>query len=455
MKTNLKKIFSIISIMLCFALFVCAICFFAGNSNKKVFAESATIYDKQTEILDDDSIISSSLWNALRQFYNNNKTDEMPAIKTNSNNLQYLTTDLFENFPISKLNLSGKEIDDITNLSIFDLSSFNEIDLSNNEIEKLNKELSKIDNLIELNVSNNNLKWFNCDEISSSSLNSLTKLNLSHNEISNCDISLFENAEIDVSHNNIEKENLELPNNLDLKVNLSYNYILSPNTLNTNISFGLQGIKNSQKYVIGQAIEYYGIGEVTSLNIYFQTKTVVNETEQIDETLIKTLGINETYTFDIGYYRIEFVAEEKTSETQDIEVYIYPKSPTVKMFRNGEELKQLEYTFSSPTTIKFYGDENATFEYKINNDESATGDHVEINKEGLNIVIVYQIIDGYYSDPITIFIQYKQRTLKGWIFVIAGSAVFIVAFYFIIKYYPILIKKHLGKTKDTGKKNLD
>ena len=75
-----------------------------NNFDETLFAVT-TEYDKQTEIFANGQIISESLWTALKVFYNNNKTDEMPSIKTNGEGVQYLTIDLFENFPLSKLPL--------------------------------------------------------------------------------------------------------------------------------------------------------------------------------------------------------------------------------------------------------------------------------------------------------------------------------------------------------------
>lgn len=428
---------------------------FQGKDVKKVYAD-VTEYDSQTQILDNEEIISSSLWGALKRFYNNNKTDEMPAIKKtdDDNKEEYLTINLFTGFPISRLDLSGQEIDSIENLGIFDLSSFDEIDLSNNQIDDIGTELVKLSNLRILNLSYNDMYSFRYNQLHETCYKTnLENLNLSHNRITTCDLSMIESAEIDASHNDITKESLSLPNLLTVKVKLSYNYISRPDRTNENLDFGLQGAKNNTKYARGQTVEYYGIDEITNIKIYSRQQTDENT---VQETLVKTLAKNdEPYTFGLGYYRLEFDVTTKTAETQDIIVYIVPHKPTIKMFRDGKELTEIEYTFDTPTVVKFYGEENAKFAYKLNNGELVENvTEVEIKNVGINVLYVYQIVDGCISDAETIFLECKQRTTKGWIFVIAGSAIFVVAFYFIIKYYPVLIKKHIGKNS-TNKKNLD
>ena len=431
------------------------------SNNKQVFAAQNS-YDNETEIYENGNIISSSLWNALKRFYNNNKTSEMPSISKGDDDELYLTINMFKNFPNTVLDLSNQEIDSIYNLGIFDLSSFTEINLSKNSIDNIYDELSNIDNLERLDLSDNNINNFSYNQLSENSYKTkLVELNLKNNKLTSCNLSLIELADIDISHNELTKENLTLPNILTLKVKASYNYISNPDLSNENIDFGLQCVKDNKKYVQGQTVEYYGIDDITTLKIYFQKKTTVNDVEQIEETEVASLTIGETYTFGLGYYRVEFVTETQTEETQDILVYIYPQSPTIKMFRDGKELSEIEYFFKSVTTIKFYGEDNARFAYKLNSGDLIFADEIEINKEGINIVNIYQIVTDeydceYYSEPMTLFIEYQTKTVRGWIFVIAGSAIFIGTFYFVLKYYPIWITKHLGKKKDkTGKKDLD
>ena len=380
----------------------------------------------------------------------------MPAInKTNDENREeYLTINQFKDFPEHKLDLSGQEIDSIKNLGIFDLSSFDEIDLSNNKIDNIGTELVKLSNLKILNLSHNNMYSFRYNQLHETCYKTnLENLDISHNKISVCDLSLFENADIDASHNNIKKDSLSLPSLLTVKVKLSHNYISKPDRTNENLDFGLQGVKNDTKYVRGQTVEYYGIDEITNIKIYSRQQTGENT---VQETLVKTLAKNdEPYTFGLGYYRLEFDVVTKTAETQDIIVYIVPHKPTIKMFRDGKELTEIEYTFNTPTVIKFYGEENAKFAYKLNTGELVENvTEVEIKNTGINVLYVYQIVDGYASDAETIFLEYKQKTTKGWIFVIVGSAIFVVAFYFVIKYYPVLVTKHIGKNS-ANKKNLD
>ena len=472
MKKNIARNLSIIfSIM----LFICVLFnFFSLNdfsqqryeNFKEVNFDTQMLYaveeyDKETKIIDDEKIISSELWNALKVFYNNNKTSEMPSIKTtdigDGQYVQYLTIDLFENFPISKLDLKGKGIKTIKNLSIFDLFSFEEIDLSNNKLKFLDNELSKIENLKKLNVSNNELLEFEYVSLNEQSYSlNLVELNLSHNNIVSCNLDKIKNAKIDLTHNELTKDKLTLPSYLDVEVELSYNYISEPNLTNTNIKFGIQGVKNNKEYIKGQAVEYYGIYDIEKVEIYFQNKSLVEENGAInvEGTKVAEIGLNEKYTFALGYYRLSFVTEIELDDTQDMYIYIYPQSPILKMFRNDKELAEIEYTFTSPTTIKFYGEENSTFAYSINAGELVFADKVEINTVGISVVRVYQIVDGYYSKETTLFLKYQPPALKGWIYIVVGTFIFVLLFYFAIKYYPKLIGKNLGKPKN-NRTNLD
>lgn len=457
MKKTIKSILKNFTILLFVVMFVFGGALIFKNENQKqVFADTNANYDNQTKILNNGQIISTSLWEALKKFYNNNKTSEMPAIPTvaeGENVAEYLTINLFVDFPVSKLDLSNQNIDNIKNFGIFNWSSFDEIDLSNNQIEDIKEEFAQLQNLKKINLSYNNIYSFKYNQLNETCYKTkLEELNLSHNKIGVCDLKLFESADIDVSYNELVKEKITLPDLMTIKVKLLYNYIHNADTTNENIYFGIQGIKNDAKYERGQTVEYYGIDEIENIKIYSRKQLDENT---IQETLVKTLAKNdEPYAFGLGYYKIEFDTDTKTEETQDIIVYIIPKKPTIKMFRDGKELSEIEYTFNTPTTIKFYGEENAQFAYKLNSGELVYANEIEIEKVGINVLKVYQIVDGYTSDAETLFIEYKQKTIKGWIFAIVGSAIFVVAFYFIIKYYPVLVTKHIGK-KSVNKKNLD
>ncbi len=452
MKIKSKNLINIFITILIVTLMLCGFVLTAKNNknfkvtNQTLFA--ATEYDSQTEIVEDGQVISESLWNALKVFYNNNKTDEMPRIKTNEEGLQYLTINQFKDFPIDILDLSGEEINKITNLSIFDLSSFTEINLSNNKITNINNELSNLENLQIINLSNNELQSFSYDSLHQRSYGqNLQKLDLSHNQIVECNLRGINQGEIDVRDNKITKDRLNLPNNLDVKVLLSHNLIESPNLSNDNIKFGFQGAKNTGSYEKHSSIGYYGLDGVEKVEVYFLSVDENDETQFV-ETKIVELYQSQTYTFELGYYKIKF----NNANYDDINIYIAPKAPEIKMFKNGEEI-EFNHQITSAVELKFYGDENATFVYSVNSNNFVEGNSVKLTTPGVKIIVVYQIIDGYQSFASKVYIEYIKNSTNGIVFVIAGIAIFAVFFYLAIKYMPQLSKLKFGKNKD--KNNLD
>lgn len=427
------------------SLFVVVGIFCGVKLNKKsnVFA-AETVYDNETQILEDGRIISQNLWNALKLFYNNNKTDQMPSIKVNSDGIMYLTIEQFKDFPVKKLDLNGNnfqnnKITTIKNLSIFNLSAFEEIDLSNNAITSLNDELQGLSGLKKINISSNELTEFSFDMLANECYTqNLIELDISGNKIVNCNLQNIQNAQIDASNNRITKEALTLPTNADLKLFLTDNFISMPNTENLNISYGLQGVKNHESFVEGTAIEYYGIDGINEVKVYLLGVNE-NDSDIITETEVKTLSIGEQYTFPLGNYRIKF-----GDAKDNIDCYIAPKSPTIKMFQNNQEI-ELNHVITKPVVLKFFGSENAEFVVRINSGETKKVSEIEINTPGINNVVVYQIVDGYLSFATTLYIEYTPPQNNSWIFVFGGAVIFVIAFYFAIKFLPQLTKLNIGK----------
>lgn len=450
MNTNIRYFLKKISvcIVVIFVIFAAVLCCADFSTKKENLFAAETTIDNETKIYEIGGIISQSLWNALKVFYNNNKTNEMSSIKVDTEGNMYLTVSQFKDFPISKLDLSSKEISSITNLSIFDLSAFDEIDLSNNNISSIGAEFKQLTQLKKLNLKGNQLSEFSFEALAIECYSqNLTELNISKNKIVNCNLKDISYADIDATFNRITKQSLTLPTNTNLKVNLSDNFILSPNTENTNVTYGLQGVKNSESFVVGTTIEYYGIDGISEAKIYL-IESDKNDASVIIETEVKTLSVGDTHTFSLGYFTIKF------SETREnINIYIAPKAPTLKMFKDNQEI-ELNHMITSPVTLKFFGDDNATFVYQINSGEVKQSGEVEIKTVGINNVVVYQVVDGYLSFATTFYIEYNPPQTNSWIFVLGGAVIFVLAFYFAIKYIPKISMFNIGK-KGNNKTDLD
>ena len=430
--------------------------------NKEVFADSQTYIDKTVHIENNGTILSPNLWRAIKRFYNSNKTEDMERIgDTEYNN--YFTIELFKNFPVTTLDLSGDEIDeqyridDLSNLIYMDLSAFTAIDLSNNNLTTIGEELKNLPNLESINLSNNNIKSFSYTQLHQTCYSqNLTNLNLSYNKLESCDLSKISQGEIDLSLNNLTSEKLTYSETETVVINLTHN-LLNQFEDNANITYGFQGVKNGGIYIVGQKVKFFGFGETTQIKIFRLGVETQNNENIVTETEIQTLNVGEEYLFEIGYYRIKFTDEATENLLlQEIEAfYICPKAPTVKMYQNNEELEDINYQIVSPATLKITGDENSEIYYSINNQTAVKGDTIEINTVGINLVRIYQVVDGYQSEIVSYYINYTPPNTWGWVAYLGGATILGVLFYLAIIYYPKLVSIKIGRKGDKNKPNLD
>lgn len=450
MKIKRFKFFKISNLFLALMFVVSAILgaiIFSNLQNNKNILCAVNDLDNETEIYREDGTISTNLWDALKKFYNNNKTNEMPAIKTDEDGAQYLTIDLFKDFPINILNLSGQEIKSIKNLAVFDLSAFVEINLSNNEIYSLGNELSKLDQLQVLNLSKNKLTEFSYTALSNECYtNSLTVLDISENIIENCDVSKINNAEIFANNNIITLEKLVLPENVNVVVWLSNNYIIDPETNNPNLKFGFQGVKDGKNYKIGTNVAFYGLDGLDEITVYSLTKNG----EVYDETEVATLSVGQKHEFGIGYYKVTF-----NENYNDIKFYVLPDAPTLKMFKGEQEI-ELSHIITSPVKLQIIGEENAKFGVLRTVDGQTQfieiENPIEITQEGVYNLEVYQYVDGYLSFKTTFYLEYRSPRTMSWVYFILGLGGFILVGYLILKFLPQISHLKIGKNKGDNTK---
>lgn len=410
---------------------------------KSVSAVDVPTIDENTEITENSGIISADLFNALTHFY------KMHKEATN-----VLKIDSFKDFPVSTMDLTGGDVEngkvhnpiisDITNLDIFDLTSFDTIILKNNKIKTVTTEFDGIPNLVKLDISNNQLSSFSYSALSETCYTTnLQVLNLSQNEISFCDLKNIAVGEIDLRDNQITSNNLTLPTNANVKVNLSHNLLQGDLTQIENIVYGFQGVKNEHKYNKNQQIFFGGLDGIENVKIYSVTES--------GNTLFKTLNAGEKTTLPLGNYVVKFTEESSKEDfwKKDIEFSIIPLAPTAKLFVDGQEI-DLTTRLSHNATLKFYGDENSTIFWRLNNDEDWTqSDAVDITSDGITIVYVKQVIDGFESEVQNYYFKVNKSAISAWIFLIVGIAG-LVAFFFIA---VALSRKYLGTsgTNKTGR----
>jgi Leucine-rich repeat (LRR) protein len=334
-----------------------------------------------------------------------------------------LKTNCFKDFPTTDLNLSTDAsgnsygISSITGLSLFDLSSFTTIDLSGNEINSIGEELKKLDGLTEINLSNNNLTSFSYKSLSSACcVNSLEILNLENNYIQNCNLSGIVKASVNLSNNKITSTSITYPNIKACNVNLNFNYITEIDETQTNVMFGFQGAKDGDKFIKSTKISFYDFDDVKSVQVY--------ENDELTETLVDS---QET-TLGVGNYSLKFLTEDQTIVSDlSLSLKVVLEQVTAKMFRDGSEIEYSSKIYND-TTIRFYGEENAQIFYKVGNGEFVEGDEVEITANGVTIISVYQVLNGYQSDVTQYYVNMNKSSLNSLILVVLCATAFVIFF---------------------------
>ena len=412
-----KKILVKLNILLIAFLFLLGtgFAFSTKQPTKTVFADSTA----ELKIENDGTIISTELWGAL---YNVYKTYVGIPVG------DVLTLDMFKDFPVKILNLSTNAqgqsygISSISGLGNFDLSAFDTINLSGNNIYSLGNELTNIQNLKKLDLSDNALGSFKTNMLSSSSLSSLEVLNLSNNQISVCDLTgLNENVTIDLSSNKLTADKITFPQ-ADCKINLNNNYILTPDVERLNTVYGYQGAKDGDSFETSTNILFLE-GEYIS----FSKVEIYKDEEFFDE-----LTDGEKITLLVGNYQLKFLNNSDAEVLDAISFKVLLPKVTAKLFVDG---KEIEWTsvLTQNTTIKFYGEDGAEIFVSANSGETTNATEYEITQNGTMIITVYQTKDGYRSNSTSFYFTVRKSMLSNWIILGVGIVGFILL-YFIFKY---------------------
>ncbi|MGN1221963.1 MAG: hypothetical protein ACI4TT_01860 [Christensenellales bacterium] len=432
MKKNILVKFNILLIVLMLLLGI-SLMFNTQQPTKTVFADNS----EELKIENDGMVISTELWVALYNAYTNTY-NEKPAGDV-------LTLDMFKDFPVKILNLSTNAqgqsygISSISGLGEFDLSAFDTINLSGNQIYSLGDELTNIQNLKKLDLSNNALGSFKTNMLSSSSLSSLEVLNLSNNQISVCDLTgLNENVNIDLSGNKLTADKITFPQ-VDCKINLNNNYILQPDVERLNTVYGYQGAKNGDSYEANTDILF-----LASDDISFSKVEIYK-----DEEFFDTLTDGEKITLLVGNYQLKFLNSSDTEVLEAISFKVLLPKVTAKLFVNGEEIEWTS-VLTQNTTIKFYGEDGAEIFVSANSDEAVVTTEYEITQNGTVIITVYQTKDGYRSNATSFYFTVRKSMLSSWIILGVGIIGFILL-YFIFKYILNSMINKSSKTTYKGK----
>lgn len=140
---------------------------------------------------------------------------------------------MFDKFhKLSAVNMSNVKLRNLTFLNHFETRSLEKLDLSHNEIDKIqNETFQNLNSLEYLNLTYNKIS--SIDKESFKNLNQIKELSLQHNELQRLDNDLFENwqspTSIDLSDNHLQKFDckiLQPIDNYELTLNLSGNHYL-------------------------------------------------------------------------------------------------------------------------------------------------------------------------------------------------------------------------------------
>ena len=211
-----------------------------------------------------------------------------------------------------QLDLSGKKIEDLTQIIYLEkLHNLENINLSNNEIKEI-KGLEKLKNLKNLDLSNNEIN----EIIGIESLNNLVSLDLSNNSINK--IRGLDNL-IDLTSLNLSSNQIFEINNLESLVNLEM-LDISDNKIKEISGFEelnkLQILKISNNFISQDLLKELGgvneSGRAIEIENYFKYCQTESYKAEIDNIVEKKIHIRNTFK------KIEaLLNENKVNQAQD------------------------------------------------------------------------------------------------------------------------------------------
>ena len=430
----MKKYIKVIFIFIIISSFFCGLKLY--NTNIKVSAENATIYNNI------DGIVDEYLFKALykiRYYDAETQPDDRP--------LNYIPSDAFKDF--EELDLSGYNIESLMGLNLLDLSNLKTIDLSNNKLQTINEDVvNALKDVETLNLSYNNFNYLDL-----SGLNNTSNINLSYNSISEINLkNLPENTNINLMSNNISStNNLTIDENKIYNINLSFNKLetIEENLNSCNIDYYFQNTLNTQ-ITTNSNIKILSGYSMPSFNI-----KVFNSNLE----LVKTINILEQTSLPVGNYYLKFYNSDTplydgennlTFAYRDIQLKVVPQRVSVKYFIDNEEV---EYSlFNKNVTLKFFAEENAKILVSVNGKEFVEESELTITEENRNTVIAKCVIDNIESENTIINVTIKKPLPLPTSLLFFLSALVFIALLVFFRFYANKPVNFNGK-KDTNEEN--
>lgn len=445
----MKKMYSkkFKSDILCLAMVaITLVTFFALNLvilNKPVETVNA---ETVLNLSDDTEITKSSglyqlgdeeLYFALIDAYNSGKQENERISKLYVGTFKTTTS----------LNLSNKNIKRVSGLAFFKFDALKSLDLSNNQLTQSFGSFENMLNLEQLDLSNNQLTSVDC-----SFSTAIKNVNLSHNEITSCNLSTLNlDGYADISFNKLaDFSKLKLPQT-NAVVFATHNLLTqeAPNNLTCTLKLGFQGAQRDVSLTKNSVIRFYGLDGVLKINIY---KTDENGNLQSSEPFQSLIAGEQLTNFTIAYYKIVFDEGEVSTKTyQDISIACRPLSPQFKLFISGKETEDELHIIKQIATLKMEAEGDVY--YTINGGEITNGKEITFKNAGSYTVICWQKIDGMDSEKVTYLVISKYVAPLTFVWIFLGIVFFVIFFYIggIWSNHAGLLRKKEG----TGKKGFN
>lgn len=255
------------------------------NTNFSLPCEELLDLDLQENLLTSVPIFLTECSKLTTLDLSNNKITELPdgtfvglsklfGLSLAGNQIKSLSNNSFANMTsgLNILNLANNKLEEIDGGAFWSLKELRALRLDNNSLNDINGLVSHMSHLHWLNISSNNLEWFDYAFIP----NSLTWLDVSHNIINDLGnfygLTNFALQTLIASHNLIHLLNPEslLPSLVHVKLNNNHISRLEPNTLSRLSDLQVADLQSNQiSHLRSEEIA------ISSKNIYGKGKVLI------------------------------------------------------------------------------------------------------------------------------------------------------------------------------------
>lgn len=407
--------------------------FFVSVPNKTVVAESLELDNSQ--VIEQGSgiykIQDQALYDAL--------FNELRKIKPEA---EKLTVGSFLDIATEEFDFSGTDKNDkakissLMGLNLIKLPNLKRLNLADNKISGNIGDFDFMQNLEEIDLSNNQITGFD-----GSFSTKLSSIKLANNQITSANISaLVEGGKADLTFNKLSSfENLTLPQTAS-EISLTHNYLIEdiPSSITCTLKLGLQGLKNGDDILKSTTFRFYELDGVENIKLY---KKLSDGTYILAETILPN---NEITNLGIAEYKLEFTETADPKLYQDILFVCRPNLPVITVYANGEAIDSSNHIFEQIISLKIEAE--GEIYYKINNGAVVKGNEITINQRGSYTITYWQNLEGMNSVPTSYLVISKYFAPINVVWIILVVVIFVVAFMFAMYYKNVLVFKKSSKS---------